>query len=211
MLRRWDDSQKYLSDNPHLVCEETANYLVIWCIDLEVEEVWTPPPPPNAPFWGVLCPFSVIWGFLFGGRGGGSIPGSFEDFGVFFWGLLLGFPLGSFWFLLVSPFGVHLRVALVAFGVSFRDSFMEFPLGSFWCLLLVSPFGSHFGSPLGSFWFLFGSFWGSFEGCFGRFWGFLLGFPFGVSFWGFLLGFLYGVPFGFLLVSPFGSPFEVSI
>ncbi|XP_062891760.1 hsp90 co-chaperone Cdc37 [Mobula hypostoma] len=38
MLNRWDDSQKYLSDNPHLVCEETANYLVIWCIDLEVEE-----------------------------------------------------------------------------------------------------------------------------------------------------------------------------
>ncbi|KAM6394795.1 hsp90 co-chaperone Cdc37 [Rhynochetos jubatus] len=38
MLRRWDDSQKYLSDNAQLVCEETANYLVIWCIDLEVEE-----------------------------------------------------------------------------------------------------------------------------------------------------------------------------
>ncbi|XP_057716482.1 hsp90 co-chaperone Cdc37-like [Corythoichthys intestinalis] len=38
MLRRWVDSQKYLSDNPHLVCEETANYLVIMCIDLEVEE-----------------------------------------------------------------------------------------------------------------------------------------------------------------------------
>ncbi|XP_023677759.1 hsp90 co-chaperone Cdc37 [Paramormyrops kingsleyae] len=38
MLRRWDDSQKYLSDNPQLVCEETANYLVIMCIDLEVEE-----------------------------------------------------------------------------------------------------------------------------------------------------------------------------
>jgi len=38
MLRRWEDSQKYLSDNPHLVCEETANYLVIRCIDLEVEE-----------------------------------------------------------------------------------------------------------------------------------------------------------------------------
>ncbi|XP_062306085.1 hsp90 co-chaperone Cdc37 [Osmerus eperlanus] len=38
MLRRWDDSQKYLSDNSHLVCEETANYLVIRCIDLEVEE-----------------------------------------------------------------------------------------------------------------------------------------------------------------------------
>uniref|UniRef100_UPI0037E7DA61 hsp90 co-chaperone Cdc37 n=1 Tax=Semicossyphus pulcher TaxID=241346 RepID=UPI0037E7DA61 len=38
MMRRWDDSQKYLSDNAHLVCEETANYLVIMCIDLEVEE-----------------------------------------------------------------------------------------------------------------------------------------------------------------------------
>ncbi|XP_034396412.1 hsp90 co-chaperone Cdc37 [Cyclopterus lumpus] len=38
MMRRWDDSQKYLSDNPSLVCEETANYLVIMCIDLEVEE-----------------------------------------------------------------------------------------------------------------------------------------------------------------------------
>ncbi|XP_034046036.1 hsp90 co-chaperone Cdc37 [Thalassophryne amazonica] len=38
MLRRWDDSQKYLSDHSHLVCEETANYLVIMCIDLEVEE-----------------------------------------------------------------------------------------------------------------------------------------------------------------------------
>lgn len=41
MMRRWDDSQKYLSDNSDLVCEETANYLVIMCIDLEVEEVMT--------------------------------------------------------------------------------------------------------------------------------------------------------------------------
>lgn len=39
MLHRWNDSQRYLSDNPDLVCEETANYLVIMCIDLEVEEV----------------------------------------------------------------------------------------------------------------------------------------------------------------------------
>ncbi|NXL85870.1 CDC37 protein, partial [Alectura lathami] len=56
MLRRWDDSQKYLSDNPHLVCEETANYLVIWCIDLEVEEVWRPPLPPLPPlFFFFVC------------------------------------------------------------------------------------------------------------------------------------------------------------
>lgn len=39
MLRHWDDSQKYLSDNPHLVCEETANYLVVICIDLTIDEV----------------------------------------------------------------------------------------------------------------------------------------------------------------------------
>ncbi|KAK3099538.1 hypothetical protein FSP39_005996 [Pinctada imbricata] len=38
MLRRFEDSQQYLEDNPELVCEETANYLVIWCIDLEMEE-----------------------------------------------------------------------------------------------------------------------------------------------------------------------------
>nr|XP_046175794.1 hsp90 co-chaperone Cdc37-like [Oncorhynchus gorbuscha]XP_046203460.1 hsp90 co-chaperone Cdc37-like [Oncorhynchus gorbuscha]XP_046209419.1 hsp90 co-chaperone Cdc37-like [Oncorhynchus gorbuscha]XP_046223578.1 hsp90 co-chaperone Cdc37-like [Oncorhynchus gorbuscha] len=38
MLRRWEDSQKYLSDHPYLVCEETANFLVIMCIDLEVDE-----------------------------------------------------------------------------------------------------------------------------------------------------------------------------
>lgn len=38
MMRRWDDSQKYLSDNPHLVCDETANYLVVTCIDLEIDE-----------------------------------------------------------------------------------------------------------------------------------------------------------------------------
>ncbi|XP_047435648.1 hsp90 co-chaperone Cdc37-like isoform X2 [Mugil cephalus] len=38
MLHRWDDSQKYLSDNPHLVCEETANCLVTICIDFEIDE-----------------------------------------------------------------------------------------------------------------------------------------------------------------------------
>ncbi|XP_015511067.2 hsp90 co-chaperone Cdc37 [Neodiprion pinetum] len=38
MLRRYDDSKKYLQDHPDLVCENTANYLVIWCINLEMEE-----------------------------------------------------------------------------------------------------------------------------------------------------------------------------
>ncbi|KAK0095223.1 hypothetical protein PV326_008922 [Microctonus aethiopoides] len=38
MLRRYDDSKQYLQDNPHLACEYTANYLVIWCINLEMEE-----------------------------------------------------------------------------------------------------------------------------------------------------------------------------
>jgi len=38
MMQKWDDSKVYLMEHNHLVCEETANYLVIWCIDLEVEE-----------------------------------------------------------------------------------------------------------------------------------------------------------------------------
>lgn len=39
LLRRWDDSLKFLSDNPHLVCKETANCLVVICIDYDIEEV----------------------------------------------------------------------------------------------------------------------------------------------------------------------------
>lgn len=38
MLRRYEDSQQFLLDHPELVCEETANVLVIWCIDLAMEE-----------------------------------------------------------------------------------------------------------------------------------------------------------------------------
>ncbi|ELT99118.1 hypothetical protein CAPTEDRAFT_183144 [Capitella teleta] len=38
MLRKYEDSQAFLTENPFLTCEETANYLVIWCVNLEVEE-----------------------------------------------------------------------------------------------------------------------------------------------------------------------------
>ncbi|XP_026761371.2 hsp90 co-chaperone Cdc37 [Galleria mellonella] len=38
MLRKYEDSKKFLQEHNHLVCEETANYLVIWCINLEMEE-----------------------------------------------------------------------------------------------------------------------------------------------------------------------------
>ncbi|XP_005181397.1 hsp90 co-chaperone Cdc37 [Musca domestica] len=38
MMRKYDDSKRFLSEHPHLVCEETANYLVIWSINLEMEE-----------------------------------------------------------------------------------------------------------------------------------------------------------------------------
>lgn len=38
MFSKYDDSQEYLTQHPYLVCEETANYLVLWCIDLEIEE-----------------------------------------------------------------------------------------------------------------------------------------------------------------------------
>lgn len=38
MLRRFDDSKKFLVENNLLVHEDTANYLVIWCINLEMED-----------------------------------------------------------------------------------------------------------------------------------------------------------------------------
>ncbi|XP_069019574.1 hsp90 co-chaperone Cdc37-like 1 isoform X1 [Embiotoca jacksoni] len=37
MLRRWDDSQRFLADIPQLICEETANYLILWCMRLQQE------------------------------------------------------------------------------------------------------------------------------------------------------------------------------
>ncbi|KAJ8031898.1 Hsp90 co-chaperone Cdc37 [Holothuria leucospilota] len=37
MYKRLDDSQQFLLAHTHLACEFTANYLVIWCIDLEEE------------------------------------------------------------------------------------------------------------------------------------------------------------------------------
>lgn len=39
MLRKYDDSKIFLQEHTYLVCENTANYLVIWCINLEMEEV----------------------------------------------------------------------------------------------------------------------------------------------------------------------------
>lgn len=38
MLRKYEDSKQFLAQHSQLACEETANYLVIWCINLEMEE-----------------------------------------------------------------------------------------------------------------------------------------------------------------------------
>lgn len=38
MMRKYEDSKKFLRANHHLVCEDTANYLVIWCIELEMQD-----------------------------------------------------------------------------------------------------------------------------------------------------------------------------
>lgn len=38
MMRRFDDSKNFLLEHSLLVHEDTANYLVIWCINLEMEE-----------------------------------------------------------------------------------------------------------------------------------------------------------------------------
>lgn len=37
-LAKFDDSKKFLMENNYLACEETANYLVITCINLAMEE-----------------------------------------------------------------------------------------------------------------------------------------------------------------------------
>jgi cell division cycle protein 37 len=38
MFQRPDDTLNFLLEHTHLVCEDTANKLVLWCIDLAVEE-----------------------------------------------------------------------------------------------------------------------------------------------------------------------------
>lgn len=38
MLSKWDDCKKFLLEDPNLCCEETANYLTLWCLNLEIEE-----------------------------------------------------------------------------------------------------------------------------------------------------------------------------
>jgi cell division cycle protein 37 len=38
MMRKYEDSQEFLLEHPQLCCEEAANFLVIWCINLEMEE-----------------------------------------------------------------------------------------------------------------------------------------------------------------------------
>lgn len=38
MLSKWDDCKKFLIEDPNLCCEETANYLTLWCLNLELEE-----------------------------------------------------------------------------------------------------------------------------------------------------------------------------
>lgn len=38
MLSKWDDCKKFLLNDPNLCCEETANYLTLWCLNLEIEE-----------------------------------------------------------------------------------------------------------------------------------------------------------------------------
>ena len=37
-LKKYDDSKAYMTERPYLACEETANYLVIHCLNLELQE-----------------------------------------------------------------------------------------------------------------------------------------------------------------------------
>ncbi|XP_042203686.1 hsp90 co-chaperone Cdc37-like [Homarus americanus] len=38
MFRNFDDSRRFLMEHTQLACEDTANYLVVWCINLGMEE-----------------------------------------------------------------------------------------------------------------------------------------------------------------------------
>lgn len=38
MFRKFSDSKRFLTENLHLVCEDTANYLVIYCLNLEMQQ-----------------------------------------------------------------------------------------------------------------------------------------------------------------------------
>lgn len=38
MLSKFDDCKQFLTENPHLCCEDTANYLAFWCLNLKMEE-----------------------------------------------------------------------------------------------------------------------------------------------------------------------------
>uniref|UniRef100_A0A2R5LG14 Hsp90 co-chaperone Cdc37 n=1 Tax=Ornithodoros turicata TaxID=34597 RepID=A0A2R5LG14_9ACAR len=38
MLHKYDDSKRFLLEHPHLACDATANYLVLWCMRLEMDE-----------------------------------------------------------------------------------------------------------------------------------------------------------------------------
>ncbi len=39
MLSKPEDSQRYLRENPLLVCDHLASFLIVWCVDLQVEGV----------------------------------------------------------------------------------------------------------------------------------------------------------------------------
>ncbi|CAL8085771.1 unnamed protein product [Orchesella dallaii] len=38
LLQKIQDSKRFLEEHPQLICEDTANYLVIWCVELAMEE-----------------------------------------------------------------------------------------------------------------------------------------------------------------------------
>lgn len=38
MLSKWEDCRKFLLEHTDLCCEETSNYLTVWCLNLEIEE-----------------------------------------------------------------------------------------------------------------------------------------------------------------------------
>ena len=68
MMKKYDDSERFLTEHPHLTCEETANYLVLWCIDLACEQVRIPCTPKFSAvklFLGFCSGMSILTTWLF--------------------------------------------------------------------------------------------------------------------------------------------------
>ena len=64
-LRKYDDSKAFLQEKSALACEETANYLVIQCINLAMEEKFAAMEQVLLEFFKIVFQSCVKFSFSF--------------------------------------------------------------------------------------------------------------------------------------------------